>query len=194
MKKAKLVAMALSATLLVGGTFIGTKALFTDKVDMPVELTISTGDLDIEIGETSEWEIVRNGEENNRVISPGSDGMADYDNLKYGDVITKTVEVYNNGTLNAIVTLEENTEVTERLPEGIEYKVKVNDEEVENVKEFNLGVVGNKRATIEFSIEVTGGGQHNEEGSLNSDEQEQTIIDLKDSYKLSAQQQNPNHK
>ena len=48
MKKKKVAALALAASLLVGGTFIGTKALFTDSIENVGEISISTGDLDIE--------------------------------------------------------------------------------------------------------------------------------------------------
>lgn len=191
MKKKKIAGLALAATLLVGGTFAGTKALFTDKVDPVGELSISTGDVDIEVLGNPEWKLERNGEEG-RVISPGGE-ITKFDNLKRGDILTKTVEIYNNGTLKALVELKENKEITSKLPEGIEYTAKLNGEQITDEKEIELGAAANKKATIEFTIEVTGGGQHNAVDSLNSDEQEMKIIDLKDSYTLNATQQNPKH-
>ena len=63
MKKNKTIAYMLAAALLVGGTFVGTKALFTDKIETAGELQISTGDVNIEIIEPSKWALIRNGNE-----------------------------------------------------------------------------------------------------------------------------------
>ncbi len=41
MKKNKTIAYMMAAMLLVGGTFVGTKALFTDQVDATGEISIS---------------------------------------------------------------------------------------------------------------------------------------------------------
>ena len=81
MKKNKTVAYALAATLLVGGTFLGTKALFTDKVDTVGELSISTGDVDIVAEVTQDWTLDRNGYEPNTGTSDGG-RLAQFDNLK----------------------------------------------------------------------------------------------------------------
>ena len=45
MKKNKTIAYMLAATLLVGGTFAGTKALFESKVTAQTDLVITTGSL-----------------------------------------------------------------------------------------------------------------------------------------------------
>lgn len=49
-------------------------------------------------------------------------------------------------------------------------------------------------ATVDLKLEVVGGGNHNDKDSLNSDKQEQTILELRDAYVLNAQQQNPKGK
>ncbi len=190
MKKNKTVAYMLAATLLVGGTFLGTKALFTDKVDTVGELSISTGDVDIDADVTQDWHIEHNGKELDTGTS--NDGrLAQFENLKYGDVLTKEVKITNKGTLNALVNFEENKEITSKLPDGIAYTVRIVDGK--QLKKDTLVEPG-KSSTIEFKLEVVKGGQHNENGSFNSDKQEETIIDLNDSYTLTAQQQNPKNK
>ena len=190
MKKNKTVAYMLAATLLVGGTFLGTKALFTDKVDTVGELSISTGDVDIDADVTQDWHLERNGEELNTGTS--NDGrLAQFENLKYGDVLTKEVKITNKGTLKALVNFEENKEITSKLPDGIAYTARIVDGKQ---LEKDTLVAPGESSTIEFKLEVVKGGQHNENGSFNSDNQEETIIDLNDSYTLTAQQQNPKDK
>lgn len=192
MKKNKTIAYALAATLLVGGTFLGTKALFTDKIDTVGELSISTGDVDIDAKVVQDWTLDRNGEEPN-TGTPDPSGnilLAKFDNLKTGDVLTKKVNLTNKGTLKAVVDFKRDSNV--KLPDGIKYTATYTDNKGNKLEEtedllMNIG----ESATIDFKIEVLGGGQHNNQGSLNSDEQEKTIINLNDSYILDAVQQNP---
>ena len=132
----------LAATLLVGGTFVGTKALFVDNTDKVGELKISTGDVDIEVLESSKWVLDRNGaelKEGTNITDPlGQVGYADThdrnkidkvptyidndgdeketpfaNNLKPGDVLTKVVTVKNVGTLNAILELDDSNVVNQ---------------------------------------------------------------------------------
>ncbi|MDU4935801.1 MAG: hypothetical protein E6X43_10855 [Peptostreptococcaceae bacterium] len=182
MKKNKTIAYMMAAMLLVGGTFVGTKALFTDQVDATGEISISTGDVDIEVVNDAKWEIDRQGSGDENIGSlPGE--LADFDNLKYGDTLTKTIEIENKGTLKAVVSLNENHEVTKRLPDAIQYTAKFIDGK-DNVV-LNRG----DRQKVELKIHVTDGGKHNEsEKSINSDSQEQDIIVLTNGYTLDAKQ------
>lgn len=190
MKKNKTVAYMLAATLLVGGTFLGTKALFTDSVDSIGELTISTGDVDIEAVVKQDWAIHRNGEETNTGTN-NPKGMPNVvDNLKRGDYLTKTIEVTNEGTLNAIVRLVEDANVTGELPQGIEFNATFKDSNG-NLIEGDRTFKPKEKATLELKIDVVGGGKHNQPKSLNNDTQEETLLDLKNAYVLSAEQQNP---
>ena len=187
MKKNKTIAYLMAATLLVGGTFLGTKALFTDKVDMAGEISISTGDVDLQMKTLRDWTLQRNGDED----LTGTNGKTTFDNLKTGDVLMKTVKITNAGTLKSIVDLEKEIRAFE-LPEGIEYTATVQMGD----KLFNdgeaKGIVMNPNDTmrVNLQIKVTGGGQHNIDGSLNNDVQEKVIVDLKDSYTVKAKQQN----
>lgn len=189
MKKNKTIAYALAATLLVGGTFAGTKALFTDKIDTVGELSISTGDVDIDAKVDQDWTLDRNGYEPNTGTS-NQGRLAKFENLKTGDVLTKKVTLTNKGTLKAVVDFKRSENVN--LPEGIDYTAVYTDGKGNQSKEVdNLLMDIGESATVDFKIEVIGGGQHNNEGSLNSDKQEETIIDLNNSYTFEAVQQNP---
>ena len=182
MKKNKTIAYMMAAMLLVGGTFVGTKAYFTDEVSASGEISISTGDVDIEVVNDAKWEIDRqdSGDEN---IGSLEGEVADFDNLKHGDTITKTVEIENKGTLKSVVSLNENHEVTDKLPESIQYTAKFIDGKDNAV--LNKG----EKIKIELKIAVTDGGKHNEsEKSINSDKQEQDIINLSNGYKLNDKQ------
>lgn len=182
MKKNKTVAYALAATLLVGGTFLGTKALFTDKVDTVGELSISTGDVDIEATTAQDWKLARNGEDD----SKGTTGPAQFDNLKFGDVLTKKVTITNEGTLKVILTLDENKDKTSKLPDGIEFNATFKDGDNDlSGKVFEPG----QTATVELKLEVTKGSEHSKtEKLINSDAQEEQIIDLEDGFIINAQQ------
>ena len=185
MKKNKTIAYMLAATLLVGGTFVGTKALFTDEIDAVGELSISTGDVDIDSQVIQDWTLERNGYEPPTGTSDKG-RLAQFENLKKGDKLTKKVEIINKGTLKAVVNLKEVESITGKLPDGIEYKATLKNNANEDI---NGSVIApGYNAIIDFTIEVVGGGKHNSENSLNSDEQEKTIIDLNDSYVLEAQQ------
>lgn len=182
MKKNKTIAYALAATLLVGGTFLGTKALFTDKVDTVGELKISTGDVDVEAETTKEWTLVRNGEDTNE----GTTGPAQFDNLKFGDILTKEVTITNEGTLKAILTLNKNEDKTNQLPDGITFNATFKDGD-ENLSGeiFEPG----QTATVELKLEVTEGSEHSKtEKFINSDAQEAQIIDLEDGFVIKAEQ------
>ncbi|CEN80568.1 hypothetical protein [Paraclostridium sordellii] len=192
MKKNKTVAYALAATLLVGGTFLGTKALFTDKVDTVGELSISTGDVDIVAEVTQDWTLDRNGYEPNTGTSDGG-RLAQFDNLKYGDVLTKKVTITNKGTLKALVNFTENEAVTDKLPTGINFTAEFKDSKGNKLPSESTMDIGSS-ATVDLKLEVVGGGNHNDKDSLNSDKQEQTILELRDAYVLNAQQQNPKGK
>ena len=176
MKKNKTVAYALAATLLVGGTFWGTKALFTDKVDTVGELSISTGDVDMVAEVTQDWTLDRNGYEPNTGTSDGG-RLAQFDNLKYGDVLTKKVTITNKGTLKALVNFTENEAVTDKLPTGIDFTAEFKDSKGNKLPAESTMDIGSS-ATVDLKL----------------DKQEQTILELRDAYVLNAQQQNPKAK
>lgn len=184
MKKNKTIAYMMAAMLLVGGTFVGTKALFTDKVDTVGELSISTGDVDLGQYVSKDWTLDRNGEDSN---TGSTSKVAKFDNLKYGDVLTKEVKIINKGTLKAVVNFEENTDVTSKLPKGIKYEATFKNDNGEEIEKGSV-MEPNATGTVEFKLEVIEGGKHNDNESLNSDAQEKQIIELNNSYTLDAEQ------
>lgn len=209
MKKNKTIAYMMAAMLLVGGTFLGTKALFTDSIDNVGEISISTGDLDIEL-EDANWVLDRNGIEHGdntqNVDDPEGIGKGEIisndmnrtkafaNNLKPGDVLTKTVKVTNKGTL-AVGDLS----VTEN--EG-----KLNLHHLSGlitVSKPQLGkttLLPGESTTLTLKMTVENkGGQHYKEGEnnvegYNTDDIENSTVTLKDAWSLNATQQNPNGK
>ena len=205
MKKNKTIAYMMAAMLLVGGTFVGTKALFYNELDTIGELAISTGDVDIAVSnhEDEGWELSRNGGEYGdgttikvgRADSisgelPESDTWDDIDsstpranNLKPGDELTKTVKIKNTGTLVAQLELTQ---------DQIENKLGVLKGLITATGEVSKPFIKpGEEATVKLTLKVSNlGGKHNEEGSFNTDDIENTKINLKDAWKLKATQQN----
>lgn len=197
MKKNKTVAYMLAATLLVGGTFLGTKALFTDKVDSIGELTISTGDLDIRADATKDWTLDRNGEED----LTGTDiNEKVFDNLKTGDKLEKSIRITNDGTLKANISINRSI-LDEKLPEGIIFTGSIDNKTI-NDQTYTKTLEKGEHIDLDLKIHVTGGGKHIKNESLtgnetanqlNSDAQNEEVIDLKDSYVIEAVQENPDN-
>ena len=221
MKKNKTVAYMLAATLLVGGTFLGTKALFTDKLDSIGELAISTGDVDIEVTGIGTWTLTRNGvdlqdgtsnindiggtngfapihKDNKEDTKP--EGVTDNtpfaNNLKMGDVLTKTVTVENKGTLNAVLDLkqiEENGNIPEKLKNIIELQedYTVNHKDGHLIANNNILEPG-ETATVTLTISLKEEPEqlHNSAkgNSANDDGIEDTVINLTNRWELSANQ------
>lgn len=210
MKKNKTIAYMLAAALLVGGTFVGTKAMFKDTVKVAGELSISTGDVDLEVVESeTKWKLDRNGSE----LAEGTKGIEDNggkegyagidnpsaeidnettensnfaNNLKYGDVLTKTVIVQNVGTLNA-TNLEIVRNKESNMPSWISVETG-NITDLEGNKIETTSVIEPKdKVKVELKLTVNAEGQHNKTGQ-NSDNQENQIIDLIDAWTLTAQQ------
>lgn len=205
MRKNKTIAYMLAATLLVGGTFVGTKALFTDSIENVGEISISTGDLDIEVDDAN-WVLNRNGIEHGdgtqNVEDPEGNGQsmdenmsnditrtkAFANNLKPGDKLIKTVRVTNKGTLavgNLNVTKNKDNIKLGAL-EGLI-----------TVSEGTLGktsLIPGESTELQLEIVVENkGGQHNKEG-YNTDDIEDATIMLENAWTLNATQQNPNEK
>ena len=212
MKKNKTIAYMLAAGLLVGGTFVGTKALFTDNINTVGELKISTGDVDIEVLGTSKWELLRNGSElkegTNIKDQLGKDGFAPEsdnnkqdvvptdnngketpfaNNLKPGDKLRKIVEVKNVGTLDAKLSLD-STGVSEKLGELKDF---ITVEESSIVDASGNGILEpGEIATFTLTLNANQESVHNTSstGSVkdNNDKQEDAIVDLTNAWVLTA--------
>lgn len=241
MKKNKTLAFMLAASLLVGGTFVGTKALFTDKIDVAGELAISTGDVDIEVVKPTEnkWVLDRNGVENSdgtigvELRHDSKDG-ADIEtypgdentpttgtfanNLKPGDIMYKDLFIENKGTLKAEVTLGSNFG-DNRLGvlEGLVYPSQVvivdtnrdgqfdeKDKHFNSLENVDFTLYPGQQAmiTLELNVKLDGQDYHNtatgvnqaeNRKSFNTDDIEDTVINLNNAWTLDAVQQNPGH-
>ncbi|MDK2562959.1 TasA family protein [Romboutsia sedimentorum] len=101
MKKNKTIGFMMAAVLLVGGTFMGTKALFTDKAEATNNLVITMGNLDINTKE-DEWKIITSTDTGTETTQKASD----ITNVKPGDRFRKKVTVTNNGSLNQKLDIE----------------------------------------------------------------------------------------
>ena len=104
MKKNKTIAYMLAATLLVGGTFAGTKAWFTDQGKADTDLVITTGTLDVEV-EDMGWYLIGK-TEGKPIDKEGISGNTVFENLKPGDILNKTIFVQNNGSLDQVLDIE----------------------------------------------------------------------------------------
>lgn len=196
MKKNKTIAYALAATLLVGGTFLGTKALFTDKIDTVGELSISTGDVDIDAEVVQDWTLDRNGEEDGKGTNTQDKR---FDNLKTGDVLKKTVKIKNQGSLYAKLIMEKN-DIKGKLPNGIEFSAKRDGKDIGDNYTVDLApnIKNHEKDSfiqLDLQIEVVGtkdgDSLHSEtDKTLNSNAQESEIIQLKDTYTINAKQIN----
>ncbi|MGL6106254.1 hypothetical protein [Romboutsia sp.] len=117
MKKNKTIAFVMAAGLLIGGTFAGTKAWFTDQEVVNNDLVITTGDIEVDANDEEEkWVPVYktiDGEYTQFYdkAAPGTskvevkeDGAnKSFTNVRPGDVFRKEINVKNTGTLNQIV-------------------------------------------------------------------------------------------
>lgn len=112
MKKNKTIAYALAATLLVGGTFAGTKAWFTDKEEAYNDLVITMGNLNVDVDE-GEWSTLN---DNTEASNTGSKDV--FANVKPGDRFIKTITITNNGSLAQKLTVDGGN-LNEKLPSGI---------------------------------------------------------------------------
>lgn len=98
MKKNRIMAYALAGALLIGGTFTGTKAWFSDSASAKSDLVITMGNLDLNVQYEGSW--IKN-EDSEATLE-----VDDFDNFKVllsnakpGDKITREINVINDGTL-----------------------------------------------------------------------------------------------
>lgn len=172
MKKNKTIAYALAATLLVGGTFAGTKAWFTDKEVVDNKLNITTGTLDIDVTDMG-W--YKNGEK-----------TEDLTKLVPGDVISKKVEVANNSNVDSsVVVTKDDSKLSEEEKSAIDNGfITINDGDFKAKVEALKG--GDDPITAEFKIEIgVGNGSDNE---IDNGFQEIELTNMLGNYSITAEQ------
>lgn len=205
MKKNKTIAYMMAAMLLVGGTFAGTKALFTDKVDAAGEISISTGDVDVVAIDDEGWILNRNGKE----YSDGTKGITDMkgkvgdigklsdaefnaskgenafaNNLKPGDKLSKKVTIKNNGTLNSKISID-NTKKLEQQLNDLNGLIEVN---VNNIKGGILKPGETTDIVLELIVNDVESTHNNTEDKYNHDMTEDMVLDLSGAWTIDAKQ------
>lgn len=213
MKKNKTIAYMLAATLLVGGTFVGTKALFTDVEQVAGELSISTGDVNIFADTDVKWKLDRNGNEhadgskgiegevgtNEGILGDGGDSFETENplanNLKPGDILTKEITVKNNGTLKAKISVTESEDLKEEL-KGLQGLI-IAESSIIYTDNDEILLPGE---TAKLKLTLTVGGVQEDhkhspskttdtvDGSYNTDGIEDYKVDLNGAWVLSATQ------
>lgn len=160
MKKNKTIAYMLATTLLVGGTFAGTKAWFSETGTVENGLIVKMGSFDLDIIENMDevgkegpegWVHYRNGKPEE--IKTDKNGNK-FTNIKPGDQFIRTITFKNNGTLNQRVFLD-TSKFEGKVPSGFIYN--------KNMGGFPGGVQGStykdirpgEEATIKLSIQVS---------------------------------------
>ncbi len=162
MKKNKTVAYMMAAMLLVGGTFAGTKALFTDYVKASNDLVITMGEVDLDIDENDGWKIFNsNGE-----VKETKKGK-EFTHLKTGDILVKQINIKNTGDLQTKLSITKEGEIN-NLPSGITFT----DETLKALNGKILKPKDEVKAELMLTVKGNGNDLHNDRtGSLNMDEE-----------------------
>ena len=177
MKKNKTIAYALAATLLVGGTFAGTKALFSDKAEAYNDLVITMGNLNVDVVE-GEWEL-----ENSDSESENSTNNDRFTNVKPGDSFLKKVTVTNNGSLNQKLSVEQNA--IGAIPDTI----KVGETLTRDLHGKTLAPGQSIETAINVNIHPDMGGAYGEEGSYNQNQKPTfNFNELSSVFEITAEQ------
>ena len=163
MKKNKTIAYMLAATLLVGGTFVGTKAYFTDEDDAKADLVISMGDVDVSVDETKGWvyESTVHGKQEAtpfRMLEKDS-----FMNVKPGDKFVKEVTIKNGSDIDTDLVISggdvrAGSELAKAINDGF-ITVKDNREDVlkslnNNDEHDQFGTNLEKEATLKIEVEI----------------------------------------
>lgn len=169
MKKNKTIAYMMAATLLVGGTFMGTKAWFSDKAETDNGIKITMGNLDLQLlenGSTEEgknfgWKLVRDGEEESlagkeiekgKLASSNDNITDDHINIRPGDKFTRTFTIKNNGSLDQQVAVSHNinTSIGDEYSKLFTLDIETEDGIFEDY-EFRLNAGESKEVTMNLT-------------------------------------------
>lgn len=160
MKKNKTIAFMLAATLLVGGTFLGTKAWFTDTATVDNSLVVTMGSFDLVVTENSQeegeqiggWELVRTGDQESKPEgNVNGTKNTNFTNIRPGDYFTKTYTIKNNGSLDQKLTID-NILQEEDIDK---YKLTVDEiSKSKNYSEFETGMILKSEETRKFSLKL----------------------------------------
>lgn len=162
MKKNKTIAYMLAAALLVGGTFVGTKAYFTDSVESKTNLILSMGDVDVS-AEDTEWKYettVHGKKEATAFRLLNSDSFM---NVKPGDKFVKEVIIKNSSNIDTDLVIEggdikAGTKLAEAINDGF-IKITDNREDVidtlnNNNESDGFGTNNENTAKLIINVEI----------------------------------------
>ena len=162
MKKNKTIAYMLAAALLVGGTFVGTKAYFTDSVESKTNLILSMGDVDVS-AEDTEWKYettVHGKKEATEFRLLNSDSFM---NVKPGDKFIKEVIIKNSSNIDTDLVIEggdvkAGTKLAEAINDGF-IKITDNREDVidtlnNNNESDGFGTNNENTAKLIINVEI----------------------------------------
>ena len=188
MKKNKTIAYMLAATLLVGGTFVGTKAWFTASGTVDSGLVVTTGSMGLSVTEDNNWEVVtpggiteitNQGAGNNfENVTPAGDrteitnqgAKNNFENVKPGDDFEKQVTIKNTGSLNQVLTVTGGN-INNNLNKNFTVSFKTqNNEEIENITDFigtNLAPSDSK--TFKIVVETVENEMSSDDADITND-------------------------
>ncbi len=168
MKKNKTIAYMLAATLLVGGTFVGTKAWFTASGTVDSGLVVTTGSMGLSVTEEDNWTIVTPDGDRTEITNQGAKN--NFENVKPGDDFEKQVTITNTGSLNQVLTVTGGN-INNNLNKNFTVSFKTqNNEEIENITDFigtNLAPSDSK--TFKIVVETVENEMSSDDADITND-------------------------
>lgn len=159
MKKSKVMSLLLAGALLVGGTFLGTKALFSDTATSENKLTLNTGKVDISVKEGSWLRNVKDLNGNNIIdvndiyqagtgaYEESKDGT--FNNVKPGDTFTRYVNVFS-GNSTYDVNISVNPDPLDKTENPIREHIEIEDYTLRNMGKIPAGTNSGGYFTIKI--------------------------------------------
>lgn len=147
MKKNKTIAYALAATLLVGGTFVGTKAWFTASGEVDSGLVVTTGTMGLKVTEEDNWTVTTLAGDKTEITNKDN-SKNNFLNVKPGDTFKKEVTVENTGSLRQIL------EVSQAESTKTDNNFDVTIDGLDDLKNAELGKGESKKFTIKVATNV----------------------------------------
>lgn len=158
MKRNKLLSFLLAGTLLVGGTFLGTKALFSDSEQSENALILTTGKVDINVNSQDWLRNVVDKDGDNRITPLDSpykqEGLeksntGEFKNVQPGDTFSRYINILNkDSTYDVLIDISDKLNIDdETLREHIEID---KSNLVEGVKKLGAGLNSGGYITIKI--------------------------------------------
>lgn len=190
MKKNKTIAYALAATLLVGGTFAGTKAWFTASGEVDSGLVVTTGSMGLEVNSEKNWTVIE--EDGYETEITNKTNGNDFKNAKPGDAFEKIVTIKNTGSLDQVLEVNggsidntKNKNFTVTL-EGLDKIQGVLSAGSNNTKQFKIKVATNVDNMKSNDPDITNDG----ENGVDDEAREFKLLESMEKITINARQTN----